>query len=52
MPPFSLLASRFSMLQGKNERAVALAMCTVTRFYTAMMDHNVVAELPEVSQNM
>ena len=35
-------------LWGKNERAVALAMATVERFYTAMADHNVVEELPDV----
>ena len=34
-------------LWGKNERAVALAMATVERFYTAMADHNVVEELPD-----
>ena len=33
-------------LWGKNERAVAVAMATVERFYTAIADHNVVEELP------
>ena len=32
--------------QGRNERAVSLAMVTVTRFYTAMVDHDVTSELP------
>lgn len=41
-----------AVFQGRNERAVALAMCTATRFYTAMLDHNVEAELPDVSQNI
>ena len=31
------------------QRAISLAMATVERFYSAMLDHKVVEELPEAS---
>jgi hypothetical protein len=36
-------------LWGSNERAISLAIATVERFYSAMLDHKVVEELPEAA---